>query len=188
MERIPSPRDNADEVQPFTDEQVEALLTAARKGLHPLRDVAILNVLQDTGMRASELCGLRFSDWDITTRQFSIQEGKGKKARPAYMGKETTKALWKYVDLDGREADDPLFYSRAGEPMTYNALYHLFRRLGQASGVREAHPHRMRHTFAIQFLKNGGNAFTLQRLLGHTSLQVTNRYVQYAQADLQAQQ
>jgi integrase/recombinase XerD len=187
MARIPAPRDRDDEVMPFMDAQVEALLRAAQKGRNARRDEAILLVLLDTGMRAQELCSLHFSDVDFSNRQMTIWEGKGKKSRPVYIGKATTKALWRYVQEDGRDEDDALFFSMRGDSLTYNGLAMLFKRLGRTAGVKKAHPHRLRHTFAVSFLRNGGNQFTLMRLLGHTTLAVTNRYVQLAQADVERQ-
>src|SRR5262249_35445463 len=69
LTRVTPPVDRADEVQPFTESQVTALLAAARKSQHPLRDEAILLTLLDTGLRASECCDIRYTDVDFTNRQ-----------------------------------------------------------------------------------------------------------------------
>lgn len=65
--------------------------------------------------------------------------------------------------------------------MTTNGLYQLIKSLGDPAGVTDAHPHRFRHTFAVNFLRNGGNTLELQRLLGHTTLDMVKRYVRIAQ-------
>jgi integrase/recombinase XerD len=67
-----------------------------------------------------------------------------------------------------------------------SGLLQLIRRLGDRAGVNHAHPHRFRHTFAINFLRNGGNAFVLQMLLGHSTMEMVKRYLALAQADAQA--
>jgi integrase/recombinase XerD len=184
MERIPAPRDPGDEVMPFTDREVSALLNAAKTSRSARRDRAILLLLCDTGLRASELCGVRLSDVDLHNRSLTVREGKGKKSRQVYIGKTATQALWKYLGEDEREPDDAVFLSERDGPLTYAGLRMLFRRLGTAAGVQKCHPHRFRHTFAVHFLRNGGNQFSLMRMLGHTTLTVTNRYVQLAQADI----
>ena len=77
----------------------------------------------------------------------------------------------------------------AGEPLTRSGLRQLVSRLGKDAGIQATRcsPHNFRHTFAVSFLRNGGNAFTLQQMLGHTSLHMTNRYVALAQADIENQ-
>jgi len=69
--------------------------------------------------------------------------------------------------------------------LTRDSVYKLIKRLGKAAGVRDVYPHKFRHTFAIQFLRNGGNVFELQQLLGHSDLAMAKKYVQLAQIDLE---
>lgn len=191
MNRIPTIVDRSDEVQPFTDAQVNALLDAARKTQQPYRDVAICYLLLDTGIRASELCALRFRDLDMQTKRVSI-EGKGGKRRLVPFARTATKALWNYLKQDGgREDNEPLFVSAQGEALTRSGLQLLLRRLGKTAGIRSAarcSPHTFRHTFAVSFLRAGGNQFSLMQMLGHSGIAMTARYVQLAQADVEKQQ
>lgn len=69
--------------------------------------------------------------------------------------------------------------------LTRQGILLLVKRLGQKEGIKNVHPHRFRHTFAVQFLHNGGNVFELQQLLGHTNLDMVKRYVKIAQMDLE---
>jgi site-specific recombinase XerD len=189
VERIPVPIDREDDIIPFTSEQVDALLDAARKTPTPKRDEAIVLFLLDTGARASEVCNLTFADLDLTQKQ-AVVEGKGGKKRPIYFGKRTARALWNYLKDDKREADEAVFASsHTGEALTRNGLLLLLRRLGKAARIHtvSVNIHRFRHTFAVEFLKNGGNQMALMRLLGHTHIRMTSRYVHLAQADVQKQ-
>jgi site-specific recombinase XerD len=186
MVRIPSPVEPDDEVMPFSREEIDRLLKAAGKTRQALRDVAIVYTLWDTGLRAQELCDLQYEDADFTQRALLVRSGKGRKKRQVYTGKNSTRALWKYVNEDGRDPGDPLFLSEQGHGLTYNGLRLLFERLGRRAAVKKCHAHRLRHSFAVDYLKAGGTQLSLMRLLGHKTLTITNRYVQWAEADLQA--
>lgn len=188
MERIPVPTARTDQIQPFTTDQVAALLGAARRSRHARRDEAIVTLLFDTGLRASELCALRRQDVDFQARRCVVM-GKGRKQRLVPFGKAAAKVIWTYLREEPHDDDDPLFVSERGEPLTRSGLLQLTERLGEAAGVAAVRcsPHTFRHTFAVEFLRAGGNTFSLMTLLGHTSLHMTNRYVALAQADIESQ-
>jgi len=206
--QVSAPKPEQPEVVPFTREQIRDLLEATRfsrpwagrrftqtelpKEQH-LRDRAIILFLLDTGVRAGELCQLRIGDVDLQTGTTEVQSkgrrnaGQGKR-RTVYFETRTQKALWQY--LAHREAlhspDLPLFCARGGDPMTRENLRLHLHNLGKRAGIERVYPHRFRHTFAIQYLRNGGDLFTLQRLLGHSAIESTRRYLYIAQADLEA--
>ncbi len=192
MAKFAPPVVRADQVQPFTREQVESLIHAARKSRHAHRDEAIVRFLVDTGVRASELCSLKMSDVDIVEGQAYVI-GKGNKRRMICFGRKTANVLRKYLRDEPRLPTEPLFISErgsnAGAQLTRSGLKQLIERLGLAAKLQSVRcsPHTFRHTFAVEFLNNGGNVFSLKQLLGHTSLQVTNRYVALAQADIRHQ-
>ena len=192
MASVAAPINRPDQVAPFTVEQVDRLLEAARKTKSSKRDLAILHLLLDTGMRVSELCALKMRDVDLISYQVRVQ-GKGDKERSVAFGRYTRKALWDYLRDADREPHDPFFVAeggqQTGEALTRNGVYLMFRRLGKTANIDSTRcsPHTARHTFAIQFLRNGGNQFTLMVMLGHTDVKQTNIYVQIAQADVTAQ-
>lgn len=192
MVKLKPPIARADPVKPFQREQILALQEAAKKSKHRRRDEALILFLLDTGARASEACGLRVRDLDLTGRRCTVL-GKGNKHRTLYFGGATTKALWNHLRHEPREPDDPLFRSDSGhtpgEALTRSGVTQLLRRLGRAAGLEAVRcsPHTLRHTFACEFLRAGGNVFTLKELLGHTTLARVNRYVALAQADLENQ-
>jgi site-specific recombinase XerD len=133
MERIPVPIDRPDTVQPFTEDQVLQLRAAAKNTRQGHRDEAIVAFLVDTGVRASELCGLRFCDFDISAKRATV-EGKGGKTRPVYFGRITARALWQYLRADGRAPHEPLFQSERGEALTRSGLQQIIRRRGRGRG------------------------------------------------------
>lgn len=183
-----------DQIQPFTPEQVQALLAAAKGSRHPRRNEAIVLTLYDTGIRACELCGLSVQDVDLAAGRMTVL-GKGNQRRGVCFAAAVRKALLRYLNEQERAPTDALFLSdtgvAAGRGLTTKGLLDLIKRLGQAAGIDRAvrcSPHTFRHSFAVEFLRAGGNVFTLKQILGHTSLAMTNRYVALAQADLAAQQ
>jgi len=205
---IAPPKPEQPAIEPFSREDVEALLDACERTVSYTRpgknecsnarptadrDRAIILLLLDTGIRAAELAadprrgtlGLRIQDLDQRNLHIKVY-GKGDKERIIPISPTTSKAIWRYlVSRPDIDPTDPLFISTRGGPFTTSGLLQLIRSLGKRAGIPHAYPHRFRHTFAINFLRNGGNVLELQRLLGHSTLQMVNRYVAIAQVDLE---
>ncbi len=188
MERIPSIIARDDEIVPFSADQQRALLKGAGRSRYPKRDHAIILFPLDTGVRASELCGIRFKGIDFEATK-CIVLGKGNKRRTVPFGRGCAKALWAMLKDDPRGPDDYLFPGErgrnAGGPMTRSGLLQLFERLEAAADIKgvRCSPHTARHTFAIEYLRNGGDTFTLQTILGHTSMTMTRKYAMIVEAD-----
>ena len=207
MNKVPSPKTTRAPVEPFSREQLELLLKAAEyseeakttdrrkfrmRRSTAKRDSAIILTLVDTGLRATELCSLRTGDADMKTGRIVVKHGvtggaKGGKGRTVFLGKTARRAVWSY--LVGREdqGDDPelpLFLGKFERPMNNSALLHLIKRLGVRTGIKKCHPHRFRHTFAITYLRSGGDVFTLQSLLGHSDLDMVRHYARVAEIDV----
>ncbi len=199
---IRRPKKVSPETQPFTEADLAALLKAAQKttihssdGRHydlrrytRKRDTAIILVLLDTGLRVGELCRLKVSDYNAAAGELSVAPyGTGRKThgRVVFLGKRAREALWDYVATrDEVRTDEPLFLNHEGRPMVEHTVQLMLHKLGKRIGIK-CHPHRFRHTAAIQYLQNGGDVFSLQRMLGHQSLDMVNRYVALADSDLQ---
>jgi integrase len=191
METLRPPVARSDQIKPFTQEQVNALIAAAEKTWPRERNLALVLLLFDTGARASEACSLRVGDFDLPARE-CVVTGKGNKRRTLPFGRRTVRALYKHLDM----SDDPqlpAFPSGRGpgahQAMTRSGLLQLFAELGKQAGISSVRcsPHTARHTFAIEFLRNDGDIFTLKELLGHTSLTIVNRYLAISQADIKRQ-
>jgi integrase/recombinase XerD len=149
-------------------------------------------VLLDTGLRASELCALNVGDVDLKSGQVRVKHGdpggaKGGKGRVVFLGQTARRSLWRYLATrqDGDEPDAPLFLGKWQRRMNKNVLRQLIARLGAKAGVAHAHPHRFRHSFALTYLRSGGDVFTLQALLGHSTLEMVQHYARLAQVDIE---
>lgn len=190
LRNVKPPRVPTEQVQPFSPEQVQALLNAARGSEEKDRNRAVLLLLVDAGLRVSELCALRVNDVDRSTGQISVL-GKGNKRRTVYTGATARRAVTRYLQTRRPNArpDEPLFHAdgHLGEQqgLTPNGVRLMMRRLGRAAGIQGVRisPHTARHTFAVSFLRAGGNLFELQALMGHTDLTILRRYVALAQSD-----
>lgn len=193
--QVPRPRYRRPPILPYTEADLRALLLAAERdaGRHmrhdALRDRAILLTLIDTGLRASELCDLTLRDYDAETGRLNVRHGKGDKQRVVFAGDGVRRALWKYLATRPEaQQGDALFATRNNTAILRTNLLQLIVRTAARAGVSNANVHRFRHTFAITFLRNGGNLLELQRLLGHERMDTLHIYVQLAQQDLAAAQ
>jgi site-specific recombinase XerD len=181
--RIRPPRAAPPTIEPLTRQQIADLMRVCNGSD---RNHALVMFLLDTGCRSSEVCGLRVDDLD-THNESAIVHGKGDKKRMVVFGPKTARMLFRYLALRdrGKEGHDPVFLARNGGPLTRRALAGIISRAGDRAGIKRLHPHRLRHTFAINYLRFGGDIFTLQRQLGHSSLDMVKRYLKIAGADLQ---
>ncbi|KEF34854.1 integrase [Deinococcus sp. RL] len=171
-------------------ERVGKLLRAAKTTDQPLRDAAIVLTFFDTGIRLEELMTLRREDVRPERGVLRVI-GKGDKERTVPIGTRALTAINAY-QLRERKARHPgvaeLFLSRSGLPMTRSGVSLLMSRLSAEAGFERAQtsPHTFRRGFAVEFLRNGGDVFTLQQILGHSSLEMTRRYVTFLDEDLKA--
>lgn len=97
----------------------------------------------------------------------------------------TAQALWRYLSTRPEaQPDESLFITYNGREIDPTQIAKSLKTLGNKAGVKGVHPHRFRHTFAIQYLRNGGDPYTLQLLLGHSTLEMVKRYLSLAQMDI----
>ena len=149
------------------------------------RNRAILLLLLDTGIRAQELCDLTMEDVDRRNNRIQVF-GKGAKERSLPFSPRTGQALWRYMaQRHDALPNDFVFVSKELRQLSRSKVADMFRKLGRRAGVKNVHPHRFRHTFAIQYLRNSGDPYTLQALLGHSTMEMVRYYVRLAQVDLE---
>ncbi len=163
-----------------------------------VRNRAILWVFYDTGIRISELCGLRLGDFD-RKRGILTVKGKGSKERRVALGQNCLRNLLYYLDKQrpdeeeladwGSAGEDHLYLSETRTPLTKNGVTLLFARLRKRAGItgKRISAHIFRHTFAIRYLKLGNDPFSLQELLGHEDLSTVRLYMHMNDDDIQEQ-
>lgn len=166
----------------YTTAQLQALFAACSQEFYPglvSRDQAILSVLLDTGIRAGELCDLLLENVHLTFGDSYLKvQGKGRKEREVPLGKKATRTLHTYLTRTRKGQATPdeqhVFLSRFHKPMTVNGLDQLLYRLQDwAHFKRHYGAHTFRHTYAVNYLRAGGDVFKLSRLLGHASVTIT---------------
>jgi len=171
-------------VSTLSDEEIRAILGVLKPvNSSVARNQTIFMLLLDTGLRMGELMNLKMDDVHMDEGLLKVM-GKGKKERIVPMGSNAQRALQRYLF---RYRPKPLhlginnaFLSVLGKPLTENSIKLIFSRLAKKSGVSRLHAHLCRHTFATRFLINGGDVFTLQQILGHSTLEMVRHYVNLA--------
>jgi integrase len=186
--KMPWPSFKRAHVKAFSEEEVRHLVKACEytvdkfhAGLSHVfhqrrptagRDKAMVLTLLDAGLRVGECLRLQIQDVDLATGEIIVAPyGTGKKTRPrmVMLGITSRRAVWLYVaKLQGSDPFDRLL------PLTPLAARPPLSRLGERVRVPNMHQHRLRHSFATRYLRGGEAVFTLQRLLGHSDLAMTN--------------
>ncbi len=150
------------------------------------RDLAILELLYATGMRASELLGLKISDIDFNHGLLKVR-GKGNKERVLPFGEHAGEALKNYVDKHKAviEANGRLWVNYRDGPLTDRGLrYAIDMMVKKSASDFHLHPHKIRHSFATHMLNNGADLRAVQELLGHESLSTTQQYTHVSKEQL----
>lgn len=189
MDKVRAPRVRSDQPEPFDQRELRRLAKAlndAGDGELAMRDRAIVAVLLDVGLRASELGALQATDLNIATGDLLVRAGKGDKSRQLRIGARARRSVRRYwIHHRARHGEvGPLFLTMTGRALTQDSLKQMLARVGQRAGVHPVNPHRFRHTAAIMAIRAGMNLFHVQMMLGHTSLEMTKRYVKLAESDL----
>lgn len=172
-------------IEVLSDDEVRRLLSVIdQKSPIGIRNHAMIFTLLDCGLRASELCTLELEGAHLDQGYLRIL-GKGAKERLVPIGRRCQETLlrWRNHYRSGFLAEESrfLFVSVSGEPITVSALEKVVTVTGKAAAIDRVHCHLLRHTFATTFLvKEVGDALRLQQLLGHSSLEMTRRYVSMA--------
>jgi site-specific recombinase XerD len=185
MRQVEKPKAPVRLIAPLSEDEIAALLAACGRGFAGARMKALLVLLVDTGLRASEVCGLRLCDLDLDEQAVKVAAAKGGRERIVPFGLAAKTALMDYLARRGElPGQGRVFVNCYGGDLTPRQLHKALADHAKRAGVRNLHPHRLRHTAAVMFLRNGGDAFTLQRMLGHADLTMTRRYCALADTDL----
>jgi site-specific recombinase XerD len=186
LDRIEPPR-LPESVQPYySSDDLQLVLKALRsrraRGVDAARTRAIILVLFDTGLRATELCELRTAAVNWETQTITVRETKGGDQRVVSLGTSAARALAAYLRLRGA-SQVSLFTALDGRHLTKNALKLLLRRTFEAAGVEFSGIHAFRRGSGIEYLRQGGQAEDLRVLMGWKSPEMIRRYVKAAEVE-----
>jgi len=186
MDRIKTPKIPNVFPHVLDEKDVLKIIQTAKK---QSRNLAVVLMMLDTGIRVSELCDLTDDDVDLKTRTAIIRHGKGNKSRAVYFSPVTARAISRYVQRRPDVYDDSLFLSqRTRCQMERCAVGRMIKRLGERAGIdpnKRVSPHTFRHTFATMYVKNGGDPHSLQSLMGHSTTRMAEKYVHLAGVDVE---
>jgi integrase/recombinase XerC len=175
--KIKVPRAEKKVVKSLSSTGINQLILHFGDSFDGIRNKVIILVLVDCGLRLGELLNLKLFEVNIEQQLIKADGKTGE--RVVRFGTTTAKALKKYLKLRSRVNDnnDSLWLTEKGATLKDSSVETMFIKLSKRTGIR-VHPHLLRHTFATMWLRNGEDSLMLQRLLGHTTLMMTNRYCQ----------
>lgn len=175
-------------VKSFPDEDITLILEKPRKNDNFIewRTWTVCNWVLATGNRASTVCDVKLGDIDFKNNEITLRHTKNKKAQIIPLSSTLARIIKEYIHSWRYDctAEDYLFPNTANEQLTADALSQSFAKYCKKRGSSHTNIHGLRHSFALNWIRNGGNQFKLQRILGHSSLEMTRRYVSLAAIDL----
>ena len=183
LSKIKLPNPKLGVIQPYSLQEIEKILAVCDMDFKNnakflgSRNKAIILMLFDSGLRVSELAGIKLEDIDQERGWIKVL-GKGAKERMVRIGSTTQKALWRYLVYRHQNNHNALWLTEEGKPLKSGGIQQTTKRLKARAGVTSGgNCHKFRHTFAISFLRKDRNPFNLQYLLGHSDLRMTRHYV-----------
>ncbi len=175
-------------IETYTDEEIKLLLKKPDKNkctFVEFRNWTICNVLYATGMRCSNLIGLKISNVDLENNLLSMKTTKNRKPLVIPITKSLQPVLREYLGIRKGNDDDYLFCTAYGGMISRDALNGSMKRYNNGRYVNKTGIHRWRHTFAKQWILNHGDILKLQKILNHSDLDMVRHYVNIFTQDLQ---
>jgi integrase/recombinase XerC len=193
---IHSPKISKPLPKTIDEPQIQQLLNQSfdQASILMMRDLALVELMYGSGLRASEVVGLTMQDLNLSQRMLRVL-GKGNKQRLVPITKPCQQSISLYLKdvrpilmqhLATDQLSVHLFLNHLGKPLTVRGLEYILAQLARRSGVDlHIHPHQLRHTFATQLLDNGADLRTIQELLGHATINTTQIYTHVSREALQ---
>ena len=178
MARLSPPKVTAPVVEILSTDDLRRLLAAAKgRGFEERRDYATLRLFLDTGLRVSEMAGIRLDALDLDDRTLRVT-GKGDKKRTVYLGKKSVEAIDAYLRARRRRphADSPMLWLSSKGPLTVSGVRQAVQRSGRQAGLGAIWPHQLRHTFCHDWLMAGKSEGALVRQAGWSGRKMLARY------------
>ena len=178
-----------EKVKTYEDEEIRALLEKPdikRSPFTEWRTWAIVSWILATGNRAATVCEVQIGDINFKTHEITLRHTKSRKAQILPLSSSLATILKEYIRIWRKDApaDGWLFPNVGENKLTTNALRHAYARYCEDRGVERTNIHGLRHTFAKNWIINDGNIFKLQNILGHSTIEMTRRYVKLCTEDL----
>lgn len=182
-EKFRLPKAKRKTIDVLTDEEIKRLFDCFKgRDFHTIRNYCIVALMLDSGLRLNEVLNLEKSKLHIV-EGYIIVNGKGNKERFVPLGLLSKKALLRYISaVPFLDEQTPLFVKDDLTPLKLTTLKQLFRKLKKTSRIPRLRAHLLRHSFATRYLENGGDIYSLQLILGHTSLEMVKKYVHLTNA------
>lgn len=182
---FPSIKDDSVQKQPYSEDEIKKLLKKpSRNSYTEWRNHTICCLLLATGVRCRTLVNLKICDLDFTNNTIYLNITKTKKKYYLPMSSELKQILKHYLSLYPHTNDDYLFLTLYGEQLATTTIKQAIREYNLGRGVMKTSIHLFRHTFAINYLRNGGNIMYLKEILGHSNIQTTQKYLKVDVEDL----
>ncbi|MCQ6276299.1 tyrosine-type recombinase/integrase [Bacillus sp. V3B] len=181
-----------DLIESFTVEEIRQLLSVIDKESYTgFRDALIIQFLLDTMVRVSELVAIRRENVNLDDGFVKLEatETKTRRARLVPLSARTIVILKEYLKETKEFESEYLFLTYEGSPLSADTVRWTLRQIGQATNItkKRVSPHTFRHTGALLYIMNGGDPFSLQKILGHSDMSMTRKYIQMTDIDVKAQ-
>jgi len=176
--RFKCPKAQRKTIDVLTDEEIRRLFSCFNlRTLTGVRNYAMCALMFDSGLRLNEVVTLPIGAVHVL-EGYVIVDGKGNKQRMVPLGLQSKRALVRYMGrVPQGEQKTPLFVKDNLIPLQQSTVKDLFRKLKTRADIPRLRPHLLRHSFATRYLENGGDIYSLQQILGHTSLEMVKKYV-----------
>jgi integrase/recombinase XerD len=181
-----------DEIQAFTPVEIKALLNQIDDSRFVgLRDKVMIYLLLDTMVRISELLKMKRCNVDINSGSIKLEpyETKTKRSRSVPISTKTIKLLEEYMKESDDFCSEYLFVTYDGREILDNTWRRRLTELGELAGIsnKRVSPHTFRHTGSLFYIMNGGDPFSLQKILGHSDMSMVRKYIQMTDSDVKRQ-
>lgn len=195
LANLKPPKEDEEEIQAFTDDQVRQLLeTPDTRSFAGFRDKVLMLLLADSGLRIQEALSLKLEHLDVKSRciHLSAAMNKNRKPRVVPISVEVIRSLLELITENKAFFGhaDYIFLSAYGDKLTADTVRKRFTRYGALAGISDSvrvSPHTFRHYFCKMYLLNGGDLFSLQRIVGHADISTTRKYVQMDDENIKVQ-
>lgn len=188
---LPLPKADKSPTETYTDEELYELLkkpNMKKCGFTEYKCWVMVNFLLSTGMRQNSLVNVRIKDVDFNTETIHVNVTKNRKPLIIPMNRDIKRILQEYLKYrQSEDIEDYLFCNEYGDKLVKSTIYHSMYEYNKKRGVQTTGLHRFRHTFAKKWVLMGGNVVALQKILGHSSLAITQNYLNLLVSDIAAE-